>query len=92
MLRAAVGASVITSMIGWVLLPETAQVVHHSSGATWSRDVAVLAYPAALAGVAIFLFLVTRSPDRTPRDRWIGGVALWLVVAFQAGAFIAAGR
>lgn len=91
MLRSAVAASVITSVIGWVLLPADARVLHHSSGATWTRDVAVLAYPAVVAGIAAVVFLVTRSEDGNPRDRWIGGGGLWLVVAFQAGAFIAAG-
>lgn len=92
MLRSAVAASVITSVIGWVLLPADARVLHHSSGATWTRDVAVLAYPAVVAGIAAVVFLVTRSEDGNPRDRWIGGGVLWFVVAFQAGAFIAATR
>lgn len=91
MLRGAVVASVVTSVVGWALLPETARVLHHSSGATWTRDVAVLAYPAVVAGIAAVVFLVTRSEDGNPRDRWLGGAAVWLVVAFQAGAFIAAG-
>lgn len=90
MLRGAVVASVITSVIGWALLPETARVLHHGSGATWTRDVAVLAYPAVVAGIAAVVFLATRSADGNPRDRWIGGIVLWPVVAFQVGAFIAA--
>ena len=80
-------ASALVSAVGLVALPADARVLRHSSGTTWSRDVALVAYPllvAVLAGIA-------SVADRLGDDRRLLGMAVtWAVVLVQVALFIAA--
>ena len=86
-LLAPVLVSALVSAAGWLVLPPEARVLHHSSGATWSRDVALVAYPVLVAGLAGIGVVADRLGDGR---RWLGVAVAWAVVVVQMALFIAA--
>ena len=89
-LAAAVVCSIIVAAVGSVTLPRSAEIVHHSSGSTWSLGTATFAYPLVVAGVAAVTGAFTGARRDVDRDVWLALGVTWFVVAFQTWAYFTA--
>ena len=86
---AILGFSLLMSVLGSSFLPEHARVVHHSSGATWSKDEALRLFPLSV-GIAVFvagvLFWAKRAAGGVISLGLAAFVTAWQTVAFLAAA------
>lgn len=67
------GLSLVLSAVGWAFVPTGAEVLRHSSGATWSRSTALWAYPVVVTLFAAVGAWATPIGRRRDSRRQCGG-------------------
>lgn len=88
LIGAAIATSITASLTGWSMLSPDAVITRNSIGATWSRDVALIAFP-CVVGVLAICGLALRAVGNGPGAKGFA-IGAALVAGWQVAAFLRA--